>query len=84
MLGRLGIWRHLLVLLTVVGCAALALFGVIGSGNQDERFDAKQITVMPAGGDGIRIREVVDQDFGRESRHGYERIINNDFGSPPR
>jgi uncharacterized membrane protein YgcG len=82
MLGKLGIWRHLLVLVSIAGCAALALFGIIGGGNRDERFEAKQITVTPGGGDGVRIREVVDQDFGSERRHGYQRIIPNDFGEP--
>ena len=82
MLGRFGIWRHLVVLVMIGVCSALALIGVIGGGLRDERFDAKQITVSPAGGEGVRIREVVDQDFGRYDRHGYERIIRNDFGAP--
>ena len=47
-----------------------------------ERFDAKQIEVSPAGNAGLRIREVVDQDFGSFDRHGYQRIIPNDFGVP--
>ena len=40
-----------------------------------ERYDAKQITVAPDDDDGLRIREVVDIDFGTEQRHGYERVI---------
>ena len=55
--------------------------GVLGGGRHDERFDAKQIVVSPVG-DGVRIREVVDQDFGTFNRHGYERVIPNDFGVP--
>ena len=47
-----------------------------------ERFDAKHITVTPAGDDGLRIREVVDQDFGSTERHGYQRVVPNDFGPP--
>ena len=82
MLGKLGIWRHVLVLLSIAACAALALFGIIGGGNRDERFEAKQITVTPEGVNGVRIREVVDQDFGSNRRHGYERTIPNDFGEP--
>ena len=81
-LGQLGTWRHALVLMSIAGCSVLALFGIIGGGNRDERFEAKQITVTPAGGDGVRIREVVDEDFGSEKRHGYQRIIPNDFGVP--
>ena len=38
--------------------------------------------MQPAGEDGLRIREVVDQDFGDADRHGYRRIIPNDFGAP--
>ena len=82
MLGRLSPWRHAFVALTVLGCAALALVGVIGGGKHVERFDAKQITIQPSGADGVRIREVVDEDFGTEQRHGYERLIPNDFGVP--
>ncbi len=66
--------------MAIGACVVLALLGIIGG--RPERFDAKQITVSPAGGEGIRIREVVDQDFGNASRHGYERIIPNDFGVP--
>lgn len=82
MLGRLGIWRHIVVMVSVAACSFLALTGFIGSGNQGERFEAKQITVVPSGSDGLRIREVVDEDFGNQSRHGYERIIPNNFGAP--
>ena len=54
--------------------------GVLGQGVHPERFDAKQVVVAPRG-DGVRIREVVDQDFGNHQRHGYERVIPNDFGA---
>ena len=56
-------------------------FGVIGASDggvfRPEHFDAKQVTVAPAGGeypDGVRIREVVDIDFGLVERRGYQRI----------
>ena len=80
--GRIGIWRHLVVLVAVGVGAALAHFGLIGAGSHDERFDAKQISVLREGDEGLRVREVVDQDFGSQRRHGYERIIPNDFGVP--
>ncbi|HEU4839926.1 MAG TPA: hypothetical protein VFT09_00740, partial [Ilumatobacteraceae bacterium] len=80
-LGSLGKWRHAVVGATILGGSALALTGLIGS-DRSERFDAKQVTVTPDGDDGLRIREVVDQDFGRHDRHGYERIVPNDFGVP--
>jgi hypothetical protein len=47
-----------------------------------ERFDAKHVTVTPDGENGLRIREVVDVDFGSADRHGYVRVIPNDFGVP--
>ena len=80
-LGSLGTWRHAVVAASVLGGAALALAGLIGT-DRSEGFDGKQVTVTPTGDDGLRIREVVDQDFGRHDRHGYERIIPNDFGVP--
>jgi hypothetical protein len=64
----------------------LAGFRLIGAGADSairpEQFDAKQVTVAPDGADGLRIREVVDIDFGVEARRGYQRIIRNDFGAP--
>ena len=82
MLGRMGWWRHALVGGATAGCAALGVTGQIGTGSHDERFDAKQVVVQPVGPDGLRIREVVDQDFGNEQRRGYQRIVLHDFGAP--
>jgi hypothetical protein len=82
MLGKIGIWRHVVAGGAVAGTAVLAAIGVIGSGTHDERFDEKTVTVQPVGTDGLRIREVVDEDFGSKDRHGYERIIPTDFGVP--
>ncbi|MDQ2796770.1 MAG: DUF2207 domain-containing protein, partial [Actinomycetota bacterium] len=82
MLGRTPLWRHLAVAASIVFCAVLAFVGVVGAGNRNERFDAKQVVVQPAGADGVRITEFVDEDFGSTDRHGYQRIIPNDFGAP--
>jgi hypothetical protein len=86
MLRTPGVGRHLTAGLAVVGVSALSAFGAIGGGNQGvlrpEHFDAKQVTITPSGGDGIRIREVVDIDFGLVEKRGYERIVPNDFGVP--
>ncbi len=86
MLHRVGPWRHVVVGVSVAGVAALAGFGVIGAGDdglfRDEHFDSKQVTVWPEGADGVRIREVVDIDFGIEERRGYQRFVPNDFGEP--
>src|SRR5215216_2074312 len=83
-LGVFGMWRHGVVAATVLAGSGLVLAGVIGDSDRDlpERFEAKQVLVTPAGEDGVRIREVVDQDFGSHDRHGYERVIPNDFGVP--
>ena len=74
------------VVVTVVVSGLLALLGVIGAGEnhllRTEHFDAKQVIVVPDGTDGLRITEVVDVDFARNSRHGYRREIPNDFGEP--
>ncbi len=79
-------WRHAVVATFVAGGALLAGLGVIGAGDDGvlraERFDAKQVTVSPAGDGGVRVREVVDIDFGVHERRGYQRIIPNDFGIP--
>jgi hypothetical protein len=81
-LGRIPIWRHLVLAVVVVVLSVLGFAGVIGAGNHPERFDAKLVIVRPSGADGVRITEVVDQDFGSNDRHGYQRIIPNDFGVP--
>lgn len=80
-LGGLAPWRHLVVGGAVGAVSLASLVGVVGE-DHNEIFDAKQIVVTPSGDDGLRIREVVDIDFGDQQRHGYERIIPNDFGVP--
>ena len=82
MLDPVGALRHLAVGGSLLAGPALVLAGVLGGGLHPERFDAKQVLVTPAGGDGVRVREVIDQDFGTNDRHGHERIIPNDFGVP--
>jgi uncharacterized membrane protein YgcG len=74
-------WHHVLVGMAVAITPVLVILGFAGRGMYSERFDAKQVLVTPVG-DGVRIREVVDEDFGNQERHGYERIIPNDFGDP--
>ena len=86
MLRKVSFWQHLLVGSAIVVMTLLAGFGVIGAGDESllrpEHFDAKQVTVWPDGADGVRVREVVDIDFGLLERRGYQRIIPNDFGVP--
>src|SRR5262245_51902977 len=80
-LGKLATWRHVVVGSTIGATTLAAGLGIIGE-DHAERFDSKQVVVWPVGTDGLRVREVVDQDFGNFRRHGYERIIPNDFGVP--
>ena len=82
MLGRTALWRHVVVAVVVIACSVLAFTGKIGEASRPEGFDAKQVVVQPAGADGLQIRETVDEDFGTQDRHGYERIIPNNFGVP--
>ena len=81
MIGGVSKWRHGVVVAAVAGTSLLAGLGVIGGGVHPERFDAK-LVVVRSDGDGLRINEYVDIDFGNEDRHGYERLVPNDFGTP--
>lgn len=81
MLNPVGVARHVAVGASIAAAPVLVLVGLIGGGVHGERFDAKQVVVTPAG-DGVRIRETVDQDFGTNDRHGYQRLIPTDFGEP--
>ncbi len=81
-IGQFGAWRHAVVGITIVGGSALALAGVIGKPAEPEKYDAKQVVIAPNGAGGINVREVIDQDFGDNDRHGYEQIIDDDFGVP--
>ncbi|MCB0981344.1 MAG: hypothetical protein KDB17_11905, partial [Ilumatobacter sp.] len=80
MLNPVGALRHLAAAAAAAAAPVLVVAGVLGQGVHPERFDAKQVVVAPLG-DGVRIREVVDQDFGNHQRHGYERVIPTDFGA---
>jgi uncharacterized membrane protein YgcG len=86
MLRTVSFRHHLLVGLAIAVMTLLAGFGVLGAGDESvvrpEHFDGKQVTVWPDGVDGVRVREVVDIDFGLTERRGYQRIIPDDFGIP--
>ena len=86
MLRKVRLRNHVMVGLAVVLMSLLAGCRVIGAGDdaliRPERFDAKQVTVWPEGDNGVHVREIVDIDFGPTERHGYQRIIPNDFGEP--
>ena len=80
-LGSLSPIRHLVVGGAAAAIGVAAYTGVVGE-PRTEQFDSKQVTVAPAGTNGLRVREVVDMDFGDQRRHGYERTIPTDFGVP--
>ena len=86
MLSRIRPWHHIVVGIVIALMALLAGVRVIGAGDDAcsgrESFDSKQVTIWPEGDDGVRVREIVDIDFGLNERHGYQRIIPNDFGVP--
>jgi len=82
MLNPVKSWRHLAVGASVLAAPGLVALGLLGGGTHDERYEAKQIVVAPAGADGLRITELVDDDFGTTERHGYQRLIPNNFGEP--
>ena len=75
-------WRHFAVGSSLVIAPGLVALGLLGGGIHEERDEAKQIVVAPDGNGGIRITEIADADFGTTERHGYQRIIPNDFGEP--
>ena len=82
MIRRPAWFRHGAVALTVLACAALVLGGGVGQPHHAERIEALRVLVRPSGPDGLRIEEVIDQDFGSNSRHGPELVVPEDFGTP--
>jgi hypothetical protein len=74
-------WRHVMVAVAAMVVPVFVAFGVMGRGARPEQFDAKLVVVTPVG-EGVHLHEVVDIDFGRQQRHGYQRVIPNDFGAP--
>ncbi len=79
MLNPVSKVHHVVVAIAAAIIPVLVVLGLAGDGLYPERFEAKQVLVTPAG-DGVRIREVVDIDFGNTQRRGYRRTIPNDFG----
>lgn len=73
---------HLVVALSVVIVAFLALAGVIGEAHHPEKIEQLQVVVSGAGENGVRITETIDHDFGTSSHHGPELVVPNDFGVP--
>jgi hypothetical protein len=82
MLGKTSAARHAVVVAEFGGTTLLAATGVIGGGDHPERFDQWQSVVEPAGGNGVRITDTFDQDFGTTDRRGHETYIAHDAGVP--
>jgi uncharacterized membrane protein YgcG len=75
------IWSHLVVLLSILVVGALALTGFIGENAQDEKIEQLQVVLTAEGDSGLRVTEVIDQDFGTASKHGPQLVVPNDFGA---
>ncbi|MFN8018747.1 MAG: DUF2207 domain-containing protein [Acidimicrobiales bacterium] len=82
MLRGVKVWAHLAVALSIVAVVVLALAGVIGQPNRPEKIERLQVVASGAGDSGLRVTEVIDQDFGSADRHGPQLVIPNDFGAP--
>ncbi len=82
MIGATPTWRHLAAVAAILAVAFAAFSGLIGEPRVSERIEALQVTISPAGENGLRITEVIDQDFGTRDRHGPEFVIPRDFGEP--
>ncbi len=82
MLGQVSKVRHAVAIASIAGTTALTGAGVIGGGNDAERYDSFHVLIEPAGDDSLRITETIDQDFGSHDRHGTQRNIPNDYGAP--
>lgn len=81
-LAQIKPWQHAIVGATALGASVAGYAGLFSRPPATESFDAKTVVVTPEGTNGVRIVEYVDQDFGRNDRHGYQRIIPTDFGEP--
>lgn len=81
-LGKFGVWRHVVVGATIGLTTLLAGVGVLGGGSLPERFDARTVVVAREGETALRITEFIDIDFGDADRRGYLRRVPNDFGEP--
>lgn len=81
MLTTIKVRTHLIVALSIVLAAVLALFGFIGEPRHPEKIEQLQVVVSGAGDNGVRITETIDQDFGSNDRHGPELVVPDDFGA---
>ena len=74
------VWAHLAVVASVVVVVVMALAGFIGEPSHPEKIEQLQVVARGAGENGLRVTEVIDQDFGTKQRHGPQLEVPNDFG----
>lgn len=74
--------RHVVVALAVVVLGGLTAFGCVGPAVGRERIQAYDVTAVVAEDRTVSVREVIDYDFGGESRHGIFRTIPANGGVP--
>jgi uncharacterized membrane protein YgcG len=75
-------WRHAVLGLLALVLGALAFAGCLGPAVGDERISAYDVAAVVRADDTVLVREVIDYDFGGESRHGIFRDIPSDLGRP--
>ncbi|HYI61102.1 MAG TPA: DUF2207 domain-containing protein [Acidimicrobiales bacterium] len=74
--------RHALVALAVLALGGLTAFGCVGPAVGPERIHSFAVTAIVREDGTVAVREVIDYDFGGESRHGIVRVIPDDGGTP--
>lgn len=74
--------RHAAVAFVILILAGLTAFGLLGPAVGPERVHLYHVTATIQDGRKVQVREVIDYDFGRQSRHGPLRVIPNDGGAP--
>lgn len=76
--------RHVIVALTVLVLGGLTGLGCVGPAVGPERIHSFALTAVIREDRTVAVREVIDYDFGAESRHGIVRLIPSDGGAPQR
>lgn len=74
--------RHAFVAVVIVVLGGLTAFGCVGPAVGVERIHSFDITALIREDRTVAIREVIDYDFGPESRRGIVRLIPNLGGTP--
>lgn len=74
--------RHVVVALAILVLGGFTAFGCVGPALGRERIHAFDVTAVIGEDRTVAVREVIDYDFGGESRHGIFRTIPASGGAP--